>query len=186
MLLLMKADFTESPNSNGMSDSLEKTGSFIERHGTDVLRFSLAVVFFWFGFLKFFGESSPAEEIASRTIEVISFGLLKSDIAMPLLAVIECSIGIGLILKNLMRFAVPLLYFQMAGAILPLVIFPIETWDRPFVPTLLGQYIIKNCVLISAAIVLGVVAKGGELITDPSLAQDAKEIEEEKVEKNND
>ncbi|HEY0046870.1 MAG TPA: DoxX family membrane protein [Flavobacterium sp.] len=163
--------------------AVSKVRTAIEQRGTDILRISLGVVFFWFGFLKFFGETSAAEEIASRTISVITFGLMESDISMPVLAVIECAIGIGLLFKNLMRFAIPLLYFQMAGTVLPLFIFASDTWvSAPFVPTLLGQYIIKNCILISAGIVLGVVSKGGELIADPAVAQPAKEIEKKRVE----
>ena len=152
-----------------------------EHHGISILRISVGLVFFWFGFLKFFGATSPAEEIASRTIAFITFDLVSAEISMPLLAILECIIGLGILTKWLMRFVIPLLYFQMAGAVLPLFIFPDETWEMvPFVPTLLGQYIIKNCVLISAAIVLGVVSKGGKLIADPEVAERAEAVEDEK------
>lgn len=154
--------------------------TFIERKGIDLLRISVGIVFFWFGFLKFFGSTSPAEEIASKTISLLSFGLLKPEVSMPMLAVIECLIGIGILTKKYMRFAIPLLYFQMCGAVLPLSIFPDETWASAFVPTLLGQYIIKNIVLIAAGIVLGVVSKGGKLIADPEVAKHAKKDEQRK------
>ena len=154
----------------------------VEKRGTAILRVSLGVVFFWFGFLKFFGATSPAEEIASRTISLITFDLLNADISMPLLAILECVIGLGLLTKKYMRYVIPILYFQMAGTVLPLFVFPAETWKTPpFVPTLLGQYIIKNCILISAAIVLGAVSKGAKLITDPEVAERAKAVEEAKA-----
>jgi len=156
--------------------------TFIERHGMDILRISVGIVFFWFGFLKFFGSTSAAEEIASRTISLITFDLLQPNVSMPLLAIIECVIGIGLLSKKGMKYVIPILYFQMAGAILPLFLFIDETWSSVFVPTLLGQYIIKNCVLISAGIVLGVVSKGGALIADPEVATEAKQAEENKQE----
>ena len=153
----------------------------IEKRGTDILRISVGVVFLWFGFLKFFIDISPAEEIASRTIALITFDLMKPEISMPFLAILECLIGIGLLTKKYMNYAIPVMYFQMAGTLLPIFIFPNETWEKfPFVPTLLGQYIIKNAVLISAGIVLGAIAKGGKLITNPEVAKKAKAEEAKK------
>jgi uncharacterized membrane protein YkgB len=154
----------------------------IDRHGTDFLRISVGIVFLWFGVLKFFGATSPAEDIATDTIQLISFDLISPEVGMILLAILETVIGLGILTRKYMRYIIPVLYFQMAGAILPLFIFIDECWNGPFVPTLLGQYIIKNIILISAAIVLGVVSKGGELIADPEVAEKAKEVEEEKVE----
>ena len=159
---------------------MENKPTFLERSGIEILRISVGVVFFWFGFLKFFGATSPAEEIASDTIALISFDLITPEISMPLLAVIECAIGIGMLAKKWMRFVVPLMYFQMAGTLLPLFCFIDQTWSGWFVPTLLGQYIIKNSVLISAAIILGAVAKGGKLIADPVVAKQAKKVEEQR------
>lgn len=158
------------------------TPNFIDRHGTDFLRISLGVVFIWFGFLKFFDATSPAEIIAGDTISLLTFDSIKPNVSLPMLAVLECIIGIGLLTKGLMRYIIPLLYFQMIGAILPLLIFVDDCWNGLFIPTLLGQYIIKNSILISAAIVLGVVSKGGELIADPVVAEKAKTIENQKVE----
>ena len=154
--------------------------TIIERHGLDVLRISVGIVFFWFGFLKFFGSTSAAEEIASKTISLLSIDLITPEISMPMLGIIDCFIGLGILTKKFMKYAIPLLYFQMAGAVLPLFVFPNDTWNAPFVPTLLGQYIIKNIVLISAAIVLGVESKGGKLIADPVVAEEAKKVEEMK------
>ncbi|HEX8562170.1 MAG TPA: DoxX family membrane protein [Flavobacterium sp.] len=162
-------------------ETAKTTPTFIERKGMDVLRISVGIVFLWFGFLKFFGSTSPAEEIASRTIATITFDLMQPQISMPFLAVLECVIGIGLLTKMYMKYIILVLYFQMAGTVLPLFIFLDETWNAPFVPTLLGQYIIKNCVLISAAIVLGVVSKGGQLIADPIVAKEAKKVEEKRI-----
>lgn len=128
------------------------------KNGINMLRLSLGVVFLWFGFLKFFPGISPAEDIAGRTISTLTFGLLKPSLSMPLLAVWECIIGLGLITKAWMRLTLILLYFQMAGTFLPVLFFPHETFSGLFVPTLLGQYIIKNLVLISGGIVLGAAA----------------------------
>ena len=121
-----------------------------------ILRVSLGIIFLWFGILKFFPGASPAEVIAGRTINKLSFGILPTTLSMPILAVWESIIGLGLILNVWLRLILVLLYLQMAGTFLPLLFFPHETFKGSlFIPTLLGQYIIKNCVLISGGIVIG-------------------------------
>ena len=152
----------------------------IKKNGITILRISVGIVFFWFGFLKFFGNLSAADEIASRTISWLTFDLVKENWSMPMLAVVECAIGLGILTGKFMKYAIPVMYFQMAGTLLPLVIFPSETWKLPFVPTLEGQYIIKNSVLISVAIVLHIVSKGGKLISDPEVAEKAEREEDKK------
>jgi uncharacterized membrane protein YkgB len=127
-----------------------------DRNGIAVLRVSLGIVFLWFGILKFFPAASPAEFIAGRTINKLSFGILSPALSMPILAIWECTIGLGLILNVWLRLTLILLYIQMAGTFLPFLFFPHETFRGSlFIPTLLGQYIIKNCVLISGGIVIG-------------------------------
>lgn len=142
------------------------------RNGVPLLRISLGIVFFWFGVLKFFPGLSPAQDLAARTVDVLSFGLLPPSVAVPLLATWECLIGIGLIAGRWLRAVLLLLFVQMVGTLTPVVIFPAEVFLRiPYAPTLEGQYIIKNFVLISAAIVLGATVRGGGLVTEPQELQ---------------
>lgn len=132
------------------------------------LRLSVGIVFLWFGVLKFFPGVSPADDLASRTIFTLSFGLIGPEISMPGLALWETLIGVGLITGLFLRETLLLLFIQMMGTIMPLFIFPIETFARyPYVPTLEGQYIIKNLVIISAGIVIGATVRGGRLTADP-------------------
>ncbi len=154
----------------------------IEKKGMLFLRLSLGLVFLWFGFLKFFESKSPAEEIAAKTIEWLTAGYMTKEPSILILAILECIIGIGFFLKKTVEYVIPIMYFQMIGTLLPLFIFPDATWTQPFVPTLLGQYIIKNTILIAAAIILGVVANGGHLITNPEVAAKAKAIEKSRDE----
>jgi uncharacterized membrane protein YphA (DoxX/SURF4 family) len=129
---------------------------WMERHGLLLLRWSLGIVFFWFGVLKFFNGLSPAQGLASRTISVLTLGKVPPQVSVPVLAAWECLIGLGLLSGRLQRFVLLLLFIQMAGTLLPLFFFPHEVFLRiPYAPTLEGQYIIKNLVLISAAIVIG-------------------------------
>jgi uncharacterized membrane protein YphA (DoxX/SURF4 family) len=137
-------------------------------HGLFVLRMALGIVFFWFGALKLIPGLSPAEDLAGRTIEVLTFGAIPASVAIPILALWEVAIGLGLLLGRWMRLTLLLLFVQMAGTITPLFLFPEETFvSFPFVPTLEGQYIIKNVVLVAAAIVLGATVRGGELTPEP-------------------
>ncbi len=141
---------------------------WMARHGVLLLRFSVGVVFLWFGALKFFPDMSPAQDLATRTIETLSFGLVKPALSLPVLAAWESLIGIGLITGRFMRATLLLLLLQMIGTITPLFLFPAETFTRfPYAPTLEGQYILKNLVLVSAAIVIGATVRGGNLVADP-------------------
>ena len=139
--------------------------NWMARHGLPLLRVSLGIVFLWFGALKFFPGLSPAHELAARTMERLSFGAVHADVSIPILAAWESLIGLGLLFGIFMRATLFLLAFQMAGTLMPLVMFPSEVFTRiPYAPTLEGQYIIKNAVLISAAIVLGATVRGGRLV----------------------
>ena len=146
-------------------DRLDKNlTAHMARHGITLLRLSVGIIFLWFGFLKFFPGLSPAEDLAARTIQVLSFGWVPPPIALTLLAAWECAVGLGLILGVYLRATLLLLWLQMAGTVTPLFIFPQEVFSQlPYAPTLEGQYIIKNLVLVSAGIVVGATVRGGRL-----------------------
>ena len=142
--------------------------STLARIGVPILRVALGVVFLWFGVLKFFPGVSPAETLAARTIEELTFGAIRPNVSLPVLAAWESLIGIGLILNRWMRGILLLLAIQMLGTFTPLILFPTETFTVwPIVPTLEGQYIIKNIVLIGAAMVVGATVRGGRLVPEP-------------------
>jgi uncharacterized membrane protein YkgB len=137
---------------------------WMEKNGITVLRISMGIVFLWFGALKFFPGLSPAMDLATRTMERLTFGLIRSDLAYTILAVWESVIGLGLIFNVFLRGTLLLMFLQMLGTITPLFIFPGETFlVFPFSPTLEGQYIIKNMVLISAGLVIGATVRGAKL-----------------------
>jgi uncharacterized membrane protein YphA (DoxX/SURF4 family) len=139
----------------------------LARLGVPVLRVGLGIVFLWFGLLKFFPDQSPAAELATRTIEELSFGIISPAVALPMLAVWETLIGLGLITGRALRATLLLLIVQMAGTLTPLVLFPDEAFTTfPLVPTLEGQYIIKNVVIIGAAMVVGATVRGGRLVSE--------------------
>lgn len=145
---------------------------WMARNGVRLLRISLGIVFFWFGVLKLFSGLSPATDLATRTIDVLTFGALSPTIAIDVLAVWEMLIGLGLLTGVAMRATLALLFVQMLGTITPIFLFPELVFTRvPYAPTLEGQYIIKNLVLISAAIVIGATVRGGGLVASPIVAR---------------
>ena len=81
----------------------EQLTRWMARNGIPLLRISLGVVFFWFGVLKFFPGLSPAHDLAGRTIDRLSFGLIGPDVSLVILATWECVIGLGLIFGVYLR-----------------------------------------------------------------------------------
>lgn len=155
---------------------------WLARNGIGLMRISLGIVFFWFGAQKLFPGVSAAEQLAGKTIFKLTLGHLEPATSLPVLATWECAIGLGLLSGLFPRVILLLLFGQMMGTLLPLFFFPAETWARfPYAPSLEGQYIIKNMVLVTAAMVVGATVRGGRLVPDPKAAKVA-----EKTEKDND
>lgn len=133
----------------------EKIINWMSAHGVVLLRISIGIVFLWFGLLKLFPGISSAEQIATRTIEVLSLGIVKAPYAMPILATWEVLIGLGFLTGLYLRITFILLFAQMVGTFAPLFVFTDETFNLvPWAPTLTGQYIIKNIVIITSAMVV--------------------------------
>lgn len=124
--------------------------SSMNRYGQIFLRWSLGIIFIWFGALKPFGLS-PAHELVSNTVYFVD-----PEWFIPFLGWWEVAIGVGLLVRPLIRPAIALLFLQMPGTFLPLILLPDVCFTHfPFGLTLEGQYIIKNLILIAAALVIG-------------------------------
>lgn len=144
-------------------------------NGLTLLRISIGLVFLWFGALKFWPDLSPADELAAATIDELFFGLIPDATARISLAVLETAIGLGLITGRFLRLTLLLLVGQMFGTVTPLFLFPEVTWSDVLVPTLEGQYILKNMVFVAAALTIGATARGGGLVDDPKILEAAGE-----------
>jgi uncharacterized membrane protein YphA (DoxX/SURF4 family) len=141
-------------------------------------RIALGVVFFWFGALKLLPFHVPIDQLAQRILVMITFHHVSAEILLHILGVWECTIGIGLLFGRFLRIAVGLLFLQMPGTFLPLILLRHETWIHfPWFPTFEGQYIIKNFVLIAAGVVVAATSRGGQIIVNPKLAKRAKRVE---------
>jgi len=113
-------------------------------------RFGLFVVFFWFGILKVLGLSPATPLVQALFEQTISFMSFPTFII--LFGLFECLIGILFLMRGYERVVIPLLFVHMITTFMPLLLLPSETWQAFMVPTLEGQYIIKNLVIIAAAI----------------------------------
>lgn len=143
--------------------------NLMARYGIRFLRFSVALIFIWFGALKFVPGLSPAEDLALGTIALMTFDLIPAGVALFLLATLEVSIGLLLLFGKFLRLTILLLLFQMAGTMSPIVLFPDLVFNSfPFGLTIEGQYIFKNFIVISAAIVIGATVRGGRLTSEPT------------------
>jgi uncharacterized membrane protein YkgB len=123
---------------------------FFRRTFIPFARFSIFLLFFWFGLIKLLGlspASSLAKAVVSNTVGAQYFHLL-----FYILAVMECMIGLLFLFPKATRIVIPLLLLHMMIVCSPLVFVPDLTWQQFGVPTLEGQYIIKNAVVIAVAI----------------------------------
>ncbi len=124
-----------------------------EQHGLLLVRWSLGIIFLWFGAVKFFPGISPAEELANSTIQILTFHVFSDDAIRIGLALWETAIGLCYFFPKTSRLAVYLMLPQMAGTFTPLLFFPAETFAHaPFGLTIEGQYIVKNILLVAAGI----------------------------------
>ncbi len=162
----------EGNSQSGKLDRIDAAmARLLARHGIMAMRFSLGIVFLWFGALKLFPGMSPAEGLAGATIETLTLGLVKPAVSVPLLGIWESLIGAGLLSggRRWLRITLVVLLVQMAGTVTPLILFPGAMFVRePFVLTFEGQYIVKNLVLVSGALIIWATARGGRIKPEPT------------------
>ena len=118
-----------------------------------MLRISIGFIYVLFGALKFFPNYSPAEELAATTIDMITLGVFMGDTALMLLAIIEVGIGIGLMVNFKTKGMVMIALWHMVCTFMPMIVLPQYAYSNsPYSLSLVGQYILKNMIIISALI----------------------------------
>ncbi len=127
-----------------------KVIAFFRRTFEPVARAAIFLIFFWFGFIKLLGLS-PAGPLAKALIDK-TVGLQYFHVLFFVLALLECVIGVLFLFPKMTRLVVPLLLVHMIIVCSPLLLVPHYTWQSFLVPTLEGQYIIKNAVVVAVAI----------------------------------
>ena len=119
-----------------------------------ILNLSLFIIFFWFGLLKPLGIS-PAEDLIISTVDWMPF--FEPIVWCKIIGIWEIFIGVFFLFNKTIKYALLLLFLQMTGTFIPLFKLTDVCFQAdmiPYAPTLEGQYIIKNIIIIAAALLL--------------------------------
>jgi putative oxidoreductase len=144
-----------------------RAAAWLNANGRTALRLSMGAVFLGFGLLKFFPGVSPAEGMAVATFDQLTLGLLPEAVSRLFVATFETVLGVLLLTGWFPRIAIGLLAMQIVGILSPLVLLTGELFAGPFgAPTLEGQYVLKDVILASAALVIA----GDMLLARPERA----------------
>lgn len=138
------------------------------RHSVTALRIAVGAVFLGFGVLKFFPGVSPAQGLAIKTIDLLTFGLLPWRVGIVGIATLECFIGICLLANRWMRLAAWLLAIELVGILAPIFLLTGRLFSGPHhAPTLEGQYVLKDVILVAAGMVIVAgTFRGGRMVRD--------------------
>ena len=148
----------------------DRVFGYLDQHAYRILKVSIGVIYVIFGSLKFFPSFSPAEQLASDTICLITFDVLSGNSACTTLAIMEVGIGLLLISNLWSRGVLLFTMWHMACTFLPLIILPDYAFtSEPFTFSIVGQYIVKNLVIISALLVLYKQERVKRLAADQSM-----------------
>jgi putative oxidoreductase len=115
-----------------------------------LLRISLGIVFVWFGALKVAGISAVGGLVAATV------PFLDSAWFVPVLGVVEIVIGVAFATGRLLRVVLPVFAAHMAGTFLVLIALPDVAFQaaNPLVLTAVGEFVVKNLVLLTAGLVV--------------------------------
>lgn len=137
---------------------------WLARYSIVLLRVSLGLVFLGFGLLKFFPGASPAEDLAERTMDALTLGLIPGNVGIIGVAVLETAIGLSLTTGRYQRLGLALLGMAMVGVLSPVILFYGDLFPEPFQPTLAAQYVLKDIVLLAAGLVVAAGGRGGRIV----------------------
>lgn len=121
-----------------------------QRYFPWLARFALFVIFVWFGLLKVL-DLSPATPLVHALFDQTLASLISFEKFSIIFGIFEIVIGILFLIPHFERLAIVLLIPHMITTTLPLILLPHSVWTAWFVPTLEGQYIIKNILMIALA-----------------------------------
>jgi uncharacterized membrane protein YkgB len=124
---------------------------FVRKWGIPVLRTGLAITFVWFGGLKVF-DVSPVSEMVASTVY-----FLDPEWFVPVLGWVEILVGLGLLFRVWLRLVLAVLFAQMIGTFLVFLLLPDMAFQggNPLLLTTEGEFVVKNTVLLGAAMVVG-------------------------------
>ena len=127
-----------------------RIGHWMEKYGHITHRHALGALFVWFGLLKPFGHETTTSLLA-HTIYWTS-----PQVMVPVLGWWELAIGIFLMIRKLNRVALALLVLRLPGTLLAFFMLPDVCFrGSVFIPTPEGQYLVKDLMLFTAAMIIG-------------------------------
>src|SRR5690349_10492725 len=141
---------TTTPARTVVDTALATVSGFLNAHSITILRISLGLVFLVFASFKFVSGASPAEGLAVATVDKLTFGMVSGDSALLFTALTETVIGITLLTGKFVKVGLLVMAGAMVGILSPLVLFPDQMWADNG-PTLTGQYVFKDIVLVAGA-----------------------------------
>jgi uncharacterized membrane protein YphA (DoxX/SURF4 family) len=115
-----------------------------------ISRLALFIIYFWFGALKVF-ELSPASPMVLTLCEK-TLPFIAPETFLVLFGLFEMIVGVLFLIPRFQKPAIILLALHLTTTFMPLVVLPSLTWSSAFVPTMEGQYIIKNLLIIALAV----------------------------------
>ncbi|MBK3547578.1 MULTISPECIES: DUF417 family protein [unclassified Streptomyces] len=135
---------------------LRRLAELVDVHALTLLRATVGIVFVGFGVLKLFPSASPAEQLAVDAATKMTLGLVPETVLLLSLAALETAIGIGLIAgRRLLRPALVAFFLHMGGVFSTLFLLPDAMWQpHSPAPTMEGQYVVKNVVLVAVCLVV--------------------------------
>lgn len=127
-----------------------RTERVLRRVAPTALRISLGLIFVWFGLLKVVGNS-PVAELVHATVPWVD-----QDLLVPTLGWIEIVLGLALLAGRPRRLALLAVAGHLAGTFLVFIAAPslVITDGNPLLLNGNGEFVLKNIVLICAAVVL--------------------------------
>ncbi|MEQ9403077.1 MAG: doxx family protein [Cyclobacteriaceae bacterium] len=125
--------------------------AWLRTHVITLIQLSTGLIYVVFGGLKLFPNYSPAQDLGVDTVQLLTSHLLTPNVSLTMLAIIEVVIGLGLLLNFKRQWMIRIALWHMACTFLPLVFLPDYTFtSTPFSLSLVGQYILKNLVIVGA------------------------------------
>lgn len=130
----------------------ERVRGVLRRYGPDVMRWTLGIVFIWFGALKVLNVTPVAGLVA----DTLAFLPIPASIVLPALGGFEIVAGGLLVAGRLLRPVLVALTGHLVGTFLVLVTQPHVAFQdgNPFLLTTEGEFVVKNLVLIAGTLLV--------------------------------
>mgnify|MGYP001593426510 CR=1 FL=1 len=127
---------------------------FFQKYNVLIARLAIFTVYFWFGLLKILGFS-PATPLVKTLFDATLSFFIPFTLFYLLFSLFEIIIGIIFLIKGLERLGIVMIFAHLFTTVLPLVLTPDSVWQSFLVPTLEGQYIIKNILIFASITIIG-------------------------------